>query len=403
MKRVKAQEGRALLQVVVVVVTNVRVVSLLVLLFVFNIQTAIALVLPEERADTLYHSYDGGGIKVDGPSILVRKNIADTVSFSANHYVDNISGASIDVVTQASAYTEKRNQKSVSVDYLYDKSIMSYSYTSSIENDYDAITQNINISQEMFGGLTTVGLGYSVGDNTIGRKNDLSFEDESDLRSYRVTLAQVLTKDMIMSLAYEIITDEGFLNNPYRSVRYDNSAQNDPVNPYLFEAEIYPNTRTSNAAAVAFKYYLPYRAVVSFGTRTFTDTWQITANDFDLGYTHTINDDWVFDIDFRFYSQTQASFYSDLFDFAGQFNFRARDKELSAYSYNSIGLGVSYEFGKNKLPWVKKGSVNFIYNRFSFDYENFTDITNSTLATLGREPGYSFSAGVIRFFVSVWY
>ena len=32
-------------------------------------------VLPEERADALYHYYNGGGVEVDGPSVLVRKNI----------------------------------------------------------------------------------------------------------------------------------------------------------------------------------------------------------------------------------------------------------------------------------------------------------------------------------------
>jgi len=34
-------------------------------------------VLPEDRADLLYHSYDGGGVTIDGPSLLVRKQFAD--------------------------------------------------------------------------------------------------------------------------------------------------------------------------------------------------------------------------------------------------------------------------------------------------------------------------------------
>ncbi len=365
-------------------------------------QSVNALVLPEDRADVLFHSYDGGDVTVSGPSILIRKSVSDSVSVSANHYVDSVSSASIDVVTQASAYTEERVQQSVSVDYLYDKSILSYSYTTSVENDYEAITQNINISQEMFGGLTTVGLGYSMGDNTVGKIND-PLEEKVALRSYRITLSQVLTKNMLMSLVYEIITDEGFLNNPYRSVRYDNSAASDPANPYLFEEEVYPNTRTSNAAAVGLKYFLPYRAAVSSGFTTFTDTWGITSGTFDLGYVHPVGNDWIFEIDFRFYNQTKASFYNDLFDFSGQFDFRARDKELSTYSYNSFGVGVSYEFAKDDVSWIKKGSVNLNYNYFSFDYEDFLDINNTTLTTLGQEPRYSFSANVIRFYVSIWF
>ena len=44
-----------------------------------------ATVLPEERADLMYHRYDGGDVTVDGPSVLVRKNIGDKVSVSANY------------------------------------------------------------------------------------------------------------------------------------------------------------------------------------------------------------------------------------------------------------------------------------------------------------------------------
>ncbi|MEW8155874.1 MAG: hypothetical protein AB2765_14945, partial [Candidatus Thiodiazotropha endolucinida] len=38
-----------------------------------------ATVLPEDRADIMYHRYDGGGVEVDGPSILVRKSFSGNV------------------------------------------------------------------------------------------------------------------------------------------------------------------------------------------------------------------------------------------------------------------------------------------------------------------------------------
>ena len=66
--------------------------------------------MPEERADLLYHSYDGGGVEIDGPSVLVRKNLGNSVSLGLNHYVDNVTSASIDVVVSASEYTEKREE-----------------------------------------------------------------------------------------------------------------------------------------------------------------------------------------------------------------------------------------------------------------------------------------------------
>ena len=92
---------------------------------------SIAAVLPEERADLLYHKYDGGGAEIDGPSLLVRKNLGDKVSVGLNHYVDNVTSASIDVLVSASEYTEKREENSLFVDYLRQKTSMSLGYTQS--------------------------------------------------------------------------------------------------------------------------------------------------------------------------------------------------------------------------------------------------------------------------------
>ena len=74
--------------------------------------------MPDDRTDVLYHLYEGGGIQIDGPSILVRKKVGKSVSFVSNYYVDMISSASIDVVTTASPYTEERTQWSLGMDYL---------------------------------------------------------------------------------------------------------------------------------------------------------------------------------------------------------------------------------------------------------------------------------------------
>ena len=269
---VKAREAQARQQVVVVVVTshmkNRPLFFYALLCCLLIIQSASAAVLPEERVDVLYHNYTGGGISIDGPSVLVRKNFADKVSISANYYVDNITSASIDAVTQASEYTENRVQQSIGADYLNDKSTLSYSYTTSVENDFDATTHSFGISQEMFGSMTTVSLSYSIGDNIITQTGVDTFLETSKFNDFRSSISQVLTKNFIMSLTYDIITDEGFLNNPYRNIRYIDP--ND-TSQYLFQRELYPETRTSNAASIGLRYFLPYRAAIFGSYRYFTD------------------------------------------------------------------------------------------------------------------------------------
>jgi len=129
-------------------------------------------VLPDERADAMYHYYDGGGVRVTGPALLVRKNMADKISVSGSYYADTVSCASIDVVTTASPFKEKRTEYGAGVDYLYNDSLMSMTVTKSSESDYHADTLSMNIAQDLFGGMTTVNMGYSRGKDTVRDNND---------------------------------------------------------------------------------------------------------------------------------------------------------------------------------------------------------------------------------------
>ena len=69
------------------------------------------------------------------------------MSVGFNHYVDNVTSASIDVVTTASEYTEERTENAVFFDYLRDKTTISLGITRSRESDFDADTTALGISQ----------------------------------------------------------------------------------------------------------------------------------------------------------------------------------------------------------------------------------------------------------------
>ena len=62
----------------------------LLALFVMS-SASYAAVLPDERADLMMHSYDGGNVEVSGPAVLIRTNVTSNTSVFYNYYVDNIS------------------------------------------------------------------------------------------------------------------------------------------------------------------------------------------------------------------------------------------------------------------------------------------------------------------------
>ena len=73
-------------------IAHLRIAALSLLLLAAS--TVSAQVLPEDRFDVLYHSYEGDNVEITGPSILFRKKVTNSFSGYANFYIDSISSAS---------------------------------------------------------------------------------------------------------------------------------------------------------------------------------------------------------------------------------------------------------------------------------------------------------------------
>jgi hypothetical protein len=385
---------------------------------------AFAGVLPDDRADILYHRYQGGGITIQGPEVLVRKKVGDNLSLSASYYEDLISSASIDVKLSASPYHEKRKQETFGFDYLHGKSTYSAGIIHSKEPDYQSNTSYYSVSQDMFGDLTTVSMTYKRGwdrvfadikDATTGqivnqpsfggfdiKGNPIPFR-RVEHKGYALGLTQILTRSLIASFNYEVLEDEGYLANPYRKIRYLSPGQG---KGFTLADQIYPGTRTSNAASIDLKYYLPYRAALDGNYRYFTDTWGIRAHTAQFTYTQPVWVHWILDGTFRYTRQSAASFYSDLFPFANSQNFMARDRELAAFQSYAIGAGLSYEFKIAQLPWINKSSLNLRFDHLLINYSDFRNALLTDPAggiTAGNEPLYNLNANVLQLFYSIWF
>jgi hypothetical protein len=355
-------------------------------------------VLPDDRADVMYHRYQGGGLTVDGPSVLLRKKFGDNFSAAYNYYVDMISSASVDVVTQASPYSETRTQHSLTVDALHGKSTYSAGYINSKEPDYKAQTAFANISQDMFGDLTTVSFGYTRGWDKVGERGT-SRNDAADHHAWNVGVTQVLSRNLLLDLMYEATNSQGYLANPYRQARYL-----DPVQPlgYTYEPQVYPQTRSGNAGSMALKYYLPWRASASGNYRYYSDTWGIRAQTGELAYTQPILRDWTFDAHTRYYHQNHADFYSDLYPYANSQNYLARDRELATFDSLVYGIGATWEYRIQRFAWLQKGTVNFSWNHMHISYDDFRDLRVQD-AGAGSEPLYTLDANIFQAFISFWF
>jgi len=344
---------------------------------VFNLGHARATDLPGDSAEAMFHYYNGGGVVADGPALLVRKSLSDNFSLTGSYYIDSVTNASIDVVTTASRYKETRKEYDVGFDYVYRDSKITFSTTDSREPDYIAKSNGLDITQETFGGLTTVNIGFTRGEDDVYKHGDPLFQAFASHWQYRAGVSQILTPHWIMSLNGEVVSDEGYLASPYRVARVFGA----------FVPENDPTTRSSRAADVKLVGDLGHRDAIHFDVRHFWDNWAIKANNFEVGYSRYFGENWLGDVSTRYYKQSKALFYSD--DAAADTLYISRNRQLSDFDDVSIGGKISYTLKKEATYTVK---LNASWQLIDYRYNDFTDLQTGSL--------YSMRANVVQLYAS---
>ncbi|MDH4051187.1 MAG: DUF3570 domain-containing protein [Rubrivivax sp.] len=321
--------------------------------------------VPADDAEAMIHVYDGGGVRAVGPALLVRKSLADRVSASASYYVDAVSNASIDVVTTASPFKETRNEVGLGLDYAVRDALVTASFSRSTEPDYTASSLGLDVAQDVFGGMTSVSMGFSRGRDDVGKVGDPGFADQATHWQYRVGATQVLTPTWLMSANLEAIADEGLLGSPYRAARVFGAAV----------PERLPRTRSSRA--------LKLRAIGAVGEvssvraeyRYYWDTWALRGHTVEFGGARRLGDGWLAEATLRLHSQNSALFYSD--NATAETEYITRNRQLSAFRDWGVGAKLSTDVPHLPATWKLRATMGYEFKRF--DFQDFTDLRTGTL------------------------
>ncbi len=250
----------------------------------------------------------------------------------------------------------------------------------------------------MFGDLTTISFGFTRGWDRVGERGTTR-DDPLDRTNWALGISQILTRNSVLNLNFEVTDYAGFINNPYRQVRY---CEPPDCATYAYQKELYPNTRTGNAASATYKYYLPWHASATGSYRFYSDTFGIKANTAELGYLQPIFRAWTIEANMRYYHQSHADFYSDLFPYANAQNFLARDREMATFGSYAFGVGATWEYRINRFSWLQKGTLNLRWDHMRISYEDFRDLRVKDVPP-GTEPMYTLNADILQAFVSFWF
>ena len=335
--------------------------------------------LPEDRAETMYHLYDGGGVVAQGPAVLVRKSMLDRVSLSGSWYVDAVSNASIDVVTTASKFKETRNQGELGLDYVVRDSLIHVSGSKSVEPDYQATTLSVDLTQDVFGGMTTVVLGYSHADDKVGQHGTPGWVGTAHHWQYRLGLTQILTPRWTVSANLESINDDGYLKSPYRLARV--------FGTYVHEND--PTTRESKALKLSTTGDITpdgadNRRAFHADYRYYWDTWGVHGHTLELGYNRNLAPGWLLESYVRYYRQNHALFYSD--NSPDQTLYVTRNRELS--TMHDFGPGATVSYTLRSVPGKYDVKLSGTYQFIEFRYADYT------VAATGKP--YSYHASVFN-------
>jgi hypothetical protein len=342
---------------------------------------AEAATLPDDRAEATYHLYDGGGVTASGPALLVRKRLGDRVALSAQYYVDAVTNASIDVVTYASPFKEKRIATDFGADWLVGNTTLSLAYNRSEEPDYIAEGVGLDVSTEVYGGMTTVSLGFTRARDLVGQKLAQGWIDRALHWQYRAGITQILSPRWLVSLNAEAVSDAGFLGSPYRAARVFGAAV----------PERNPRTRSSRAVklrSINDTSALVPRSSFRAEYRYYWDTWDVKAHTTEIGVAKHLGTRYTVEALVRRYSQTKALFYSD--NAQAETLYVSRNRQLSTFGTTAVGAKLTATW-----PGATPGTelrVTGSVERKQFRFTDFTDLRT------GRP--YAYDANVVQLVVS---
>ena len=97
----------------------------------------------------------------------------------------------------------------------------------------DRLGPDFRIRTSLYASARPTAGGKVKGNLILYGRGDPTFAEEIDRRIYGVDISQIATKRLILGFSYEAITEEGFLNNPYRQVRYVDAGEPGPCIPGL--------------------------------------------------------------------------------------------------------------------------------------------------------------------------
>ena len=198
-------------------------------------------------------------------------------------------------------------------------------------------------------------------------------EFESEGRnSYTLGLgfSQIMSKKLQGSLALDLVKQEGLLSTPFQRVYFSDVEDSFIENFHLADdIERLPDSRFKVAVGGRLNYYINEIFVLRTYYRYYSDDWGIKSHTASIEIPIKITNKFTIYPSYRYYNQTAADYFAPYEQHISSEEFYTSDYDLSEFSANQFGLGVSYTdlFANFRISKFGLKSIDLEFHKYERD------------------------------------
>lgn len=342
---------------------------------------------------TTYYFSDSGDNSVITTSFSLAKQLLQKTLLLIDIELDQVTVPPVTAVTGATRpqrrkdepFEKNRGQIIVGIQQgIGENAAVAVNYYRSQEVDYRSNAAVLTYNQEFNQKNTTLTLRAQYNADLVGEILETGDLVNQRKKTYTgsLSLSQLLSPNTVMDVSYDVVIHKGFLSDPYRQVRmYDAAGASTLVD------ELHPRSRTRHAGAVKLSQFIvPIKASLIGSYRYYFDSWKVRSHTGEVKFNKYILNDLIFGVDYRYYTQTGASFYKDRY--SGSYDvattFRTSDYKLKPFTSNNFGFTLTYllrGLAKDSpdFEFLRDSAVEIMYFRYFNNLDFSANIIQATI------------------------
>lgn len=273
--------------------------------------------------------------------------ISETMSGASPYYVTEVDGVLLQVMSGATI-DESRIEVGGDFRSYHDRSESTISASYSKENDYESLGFGYSSAWRFNENLTTVNYGVSGSRDQINASHpEIDSERPVDERKTRlgffVGLSQVITKTTLISGTVGFTALDGYLSDSYKKAIVLGEFGG-------LKHDSRPREQVQTSISLALREYFPQlNGAVHLDYAYYENDWELESNTVDLSWYQNLGLGWQLIPSYRWYSQTQAVFYSPIYYAPRNDEYYSSDFRLSDFSSESFRIKLSKVWEKYRV------------------------------------------------------